>query len=139
MTKVFYDSNFEMFKKAELMVGKKHGGCHVSFYSILDGSLLYRLDAAEPVSDEKMMAIAIDIHNDLIKTGQTKHKHKMTLDEIKQAVLGGKKVYWQAPSYQVIHDSKDQWLIKHVSGRCIGLAWDDETTLNGKAEDFHIM
>ena len=62
----------------------------------------------------------------------------MNLDEIKQAVNDGKKVYWQEPSYQVICDSKGQWLIKHANGHCIGLTWDDEVTMNGKAEDFHI-
>ena len=62
----------------------------------------------------------------------------MTLTEIKNAVNNGKKVFWDNLSYQVVKDSKNQFLIKHTSGNCIGLTWADETTLNGKEKDFFI-
>lgn len=62
----------------------------------------------------------------------------MTVTEIKNAVNNGVKVYWSNLSYEVIKDSKDQYLIKHSSGNCIGLTWADNTTLNGKEEDFFI-
>lgn len=61
----------------------------------------------------------------------------MNLQEIKNAVLSGVKVCWHNPAYEVIKDSKDQWLIKHAAGHCIGLTWADDVTLNGKQEDFY--
>ena len=61
----------------------------------------------------------------------------MNLLEIKDAVLSGKKVYWNNPAYDVVYDGK-QWLIKHAGGYSIGLTWNDGMTLNGKQEDFKI-
>lgn len=59
----------------------------------------------------------------------------MTLTEIKQAISEGKKVYWSNLAYQVVYKNND-YLIKHENGSCIGLTWADDTTLNGKEEDF---
>lgn len=60
----------------------------------------------------------------------------MTLEEIKQAISNGKKVYWSNTTYQVVKDSKDQYLIKHIGGSCVGLTWQDGITLNAKEGDF---
>lgn len=60
----------------------------------------------------------------------------MTLQEIKKEVENGNKVYHQTFYYEVIKDSKNQWMIKGNNGYCIGLTWADNTTLNGKEEDF---
>lgn len=61
----------------------------------------------------------------------------MNIQEIKQAIAEGKKVYWSNLAYEVILDSKGQYLIKSGS-HCIGLTWADGITLNGKEEDFFI-
>jgi len=61
----------------------------------------------------------------------------MNLQEIKNAVLSGNKVYWQNPAYEVIKDNNDQWMIKHIFGHRIGLTWADDITLNGKEEEFY--
>ena len=63
----------------------------------------------------------------------------MNLEEIKSAVLSGKKVYWGPKGYEVIRDNIGQWLIwckdnDHYSG----LTWLDGVTMNGKPEDFFI-
>lgn len=60
----------------------------------------------------------------------------MNLSEIKEAINNGKKVFWSNKSYEVVKDKKNQYLIKHSNGSCIGLTWADETTLNGKEKDF---
>lgn len=61
----------------------------------------------------------------------------MTLEEIKKAVDSGKKVYWNTPAYQVIKDSKNQYLITFLYGDdCCGLTWQDGKTLNGEPEEF---
>lgn len=61
----------------------------------------------------------------------------MTLEEIKAALDAGTEVYWMSKAYQVIKDSKGQYLIKCIpNGICIGLTWTDEVTMNGKEEDF---
>ena len=63
----------------------------------------------------------------------------MTLQEIKNAVDSGKKVYWQNVSYQVVKSNLN-YLIKCLwNGSCIGLTWDDEVTMNGKEQDFYIL
>jgi hypothetical protein len=36
----------------------------------------------------------------------------MNLQEIKQAVISGKKVYWKSELYEVVKDNLDQWFIK---------------------------
>lgn len=61
----------------------------------------------------------------------------MALEEIKAAVLAGKTVHWMNTGYVVVHDSKDQWLIKFLpNDHCIGLTWADGVTLNGQPQDF---
>lgn len=60
----------------------------------------------------------------------------MTLKEIKTALSEGKKVYLSNISYEVIQGRTGEYLIKHGNGHCIGLTWADETTMNGKEEDF---
>ena len=63
----------------------------------------------------------------------------MTLQEIKDAVNSGKKVYCQNLSYEVIVGKNNQWLIKcHMNGSCIDLTRADDLTLNGKESDFFI-
>lgn len=63
----------------------------------------------------------------------------MTIEEIKEAVNSGKKVYCGNSAYEVIKDKIGQWLIKcTLNDYCIGLTWQDGTTLNAKAEDFFI-
>ena len=62
----------------------------------------------------------------------------MTLTEIKEAISNKERVYWSSLSYEVILDSKNQYLILHNSGSAIGLTWADGITLNGKEEDFFI-
>lgn len=59
----------------------------------------------------------------------------MTLEQIKQAIAEGKKVYWASALYEVIKDNIGQYLIK-CGGSCIGLTWADGVTLNGKEEEF---
>lgn len=61
----------------------------------------------------------------------------MNLQEIKQAIAEGKKVYWSGLSYEVVKDDRDEYLIKStVNGSYIGLTWMDGVTLNGKEHEF---
>lgn len=62
----------------------------------------------------------------------------MNLQEIKTAVNEGYTVHVGNEAYTVIKDIKDQWLIKHYSGDCIGLYWTDGVTLNAEEKDFFI-
>jgi len=63
----------------------------------------------------------------------------MTLKEIKDAVLAGKRVCWLEKNYEVIHDSVGQWLIRCVDNdSCIGLTWRDGVTMNGKPKEFFV-
>lgn len=63
----------------------------------------------------------------------------MTLDEIKAAVLAGKKVHWANTAYRVIRDNIGQWLIVcDLNDHCIGLTWRDDVTVNGKPEQFFV-
>lgn len=63
----------------------------------------------------------------------------MNLQQIKQAIEAGKKVYWVNNSYEVIKDKIGQYLIVHDRGHCIGLTWQDGVTLNGDERDFFIQ
>ncbi len=63
----------------------------------------------------------------------------MTLQEIKTAIAENKTVCWSNEAYEVIKDNKNQYLIKHANGSCIGLTWSDEKTMNGKEKDFYIL
>ena len=63
----------------------------------------------------------------------------MTLQEIKQAIEDGLEVYWMSRAYQVILDSRGQYLIKCLhNNHCIGLTWMDGVTMNGNENDFFI-
>jgi hypothetical protein len=63
----------------------------------------------------------------------------MKLNEIKDAVLAGRTVHWKNGLYRVVCDSIGQWLIVCPSTKgCWGLTWADETTMNGKEEDFFV-
>ena len=61
----------------------------------------------------------------------------MNVQEIKKAVDNGLTVHWSNSSYIVI-PSRGDYLIQHLNGSCIGLTWQDGTTLNGKEQDFYI-
>lgn len=63
----------------------------------------------------------------------------MTVEEIKQAVNNGKKVYWANTAYEVVHDKHDQWFIVcTLNDDAIGLTWRDGVTLNGEPSSFFI-
>jgi len=57
--------------------------------------------------------------------------------EIETALYNGHKVKWSNDSYDVIKDSKDQYLIQHESGHCIGL-YGLDGKLNGVESDFYM-
>ena len=64
----------------------------------------------------------------------------MKLDDIKNAVDAGKKVYWKNLAYQVLPHAHWEYVIVCENTRsCIGLTWSDGVTLNGKEEDFYIL
>lgn len=61
----------------------------------------------------------------------------MKLKEIKQSVEAGNPVYWKNKNYEVIKDSKGQYLIHSLFNNCYwGLTWRDGTTMNGDERDF---
>ena len=63
----------------------------------------------------------------------------MNLEEIKQAVESGHRVFWKTYGYEVINDSVGQWLIYcHLNHSCIGLTWRDGKTMNGEESVFFI-
>jgi hypothetical protein len=58
--------------------------------------------------------------------------------EIISAINDGQRVFWKSNAYEVIKDSKNQYLIQCAhNGHCIGLTWADGQTLNGKESDFY--
>jgi hypothetical protein len=62
----------------------------------------------------------------------------MSLEEIKAAVCGGRRVFWVNENYEVVCDAIGQWLIVcRFNGHCIGLTWADGVTVNGKPEEFY--
>ena len=62
----------------------------------------------------------------------------MTREQVKAAVLSGTPVYVGNTAYQVIQDSLGQWLIHcTLNGYCIGLTWQDGTTLNADESEFY--
>ena len=64
----------------------------------------------------------------------------MTLQEIKEAIKGGKIVNWTNNLYEVIKDKNGMYLIYCSSnGYCVGLTHKDGITMNGKEEDFYIL
>lgn len=64
----------------------------------------------------------------------------MNLQEIKEAVNNGRKVYWANTAYEVVHDKYDQWFIVcTLNNSSIYLTYQDGSeTLNGKEEEFFI-
>lgn len=63
----------------------------------------------------------------------------MTINQIKQAVDRGDSVKWASDLYDVIKDSRGQYLIEcNLNGSCIGLTYRDGTKLNGKECQFYI-
>lgn len=62
------------------------------------------------------------------------------LQEIKDAVLAGKRVCWKNSGYVVLKPNKhDQWFIMFEPNRyCVGLTQRDGVTMNEKPEDFFI-
>lgn len=61
----------------------------------------------------------------------------MTLQEIKDAVLAGKRVCWANETYVVEHDSVGQWLVHcKFNDSYHGLTWRDGVTVNGKPHEF---
>jgi hypothetical protein len=63
----------------------------------------------------------------------------MTVQQIKDAVLQGNKVFYGHKGYEVVTDKHNQWFIRYIpNGHCIGLTWTDGTTLNGDENDFYI-
>ena len=61
----------------------------------------------------------------------------MTLDEIKQAIAEGRKVYHHNKNYEVIRDNLGQYLIVcSINDYTIGLTHSDKQTMNGKEADF---
>jgi hypothetical protein len=68
----------------------------------------------------------------------------MNINEIKQAIDTGKRVYWSNTGYEVIKDSLNQYLIIcSINDHCIGLhgmkGTRFENKLNGKESDFFIV
>ncbi len=62
----------------------------------------------------------------------------MNVEQIKQAVDDGKKVYWTNCGYQVVKDDIGQYFITYKHNNyCIGLTWRDGVTLNGEESDFY--
>lgn len=62
----------------------------------------------------------------------------MTLEEIKAAVLAGKRVFHHSPIYEVKVDFAGNWLIVcNANNYCIGLTWRDGVTMNGEEKDFY--
>lgn len=62
----------------------------------------------------------------------------MNAEEIRTAIEAGNRVLY-GEAYEVIKDSKNQFLIKHLFGsHCIGLTWEDNTTLNGYPDQFKL-
>ena len=62
----------------------------------------------------------------------------MTLQEIKAAVMAGHTVHWANTAYIVKYaPAIDEFLIYCLlNGTCIGLTWQDGTTMNGREDQF---
>ncbi|MCB0448430.1 MAG: hypothetical protein KDD03_13165 [Gelidibacter sp.] len=62
----------------------------------------------------------------------------MNLQQIKTAIEEGKNVYWSSGIYKVTKDKYNQYFIHcTLNNHCIGLTWQDGTTMNGKEEEFY--
>lgn len=63
----------------------------------------------------------------------------MKLEEIKDAILEGKKVFWKNIGYEVIKGKFEYLIVWDLGGRsenCTGLTHTDGITMNGEEEDF---
>ena len=61
----------------------------------------------------------------------------MNLQQIKDALKNGDRVYWCNTANEVIQDKTGQYLIVHKwTGYAIGLTWADNVTMNGDESDF---
>jgi hypothetical protein len=64
----------------------------------------------------------------------------MNLQEIKEAINNGQKVYWANENYEVILGKSGYYLIECVvNGNCIGLTHIDGVTLNGNENEFYTI
>jgi hypothetical protein len=64
----------------------------------------------------------------------------MTLQEIKQAIEDGKKVFWSNLAYEVIKDRIGQYLIKcHINNSYVGLTHADGITLSEREDGFFAL
>lgn len=63
----------------------------------------------------------------------------MTLQEIKNAVDQGLKVFQHHDGYEVIRSDYGEYLIHYRGSEWyIGLTWKDGVTMNGKENEFYI-
>lgn len=63
----------------------------------------------------------------------------MTLDQIKEAIANGERVFWASKAYEVLLVKSGNYLIVcHNNDDAIGLTWQDGVTMNGKPEQFFI-
>lgn len=65
----------------------------------------------------------------------------MTLEEIKNAIDEGQRVFWKNSLYEVMKWKYEYMIIYnfgHRNQNCIGLTNQDEKTLNGEENDFYI-
>ena len=64
----------------------------------------------------------------------------MTLQEIKAAVMAGQTVHWETSAYVVEYaPAIDRFLIRcTINDSCIGLTWQDGTTMNGREDQFFV-
>jgi len=63
----------------------------------------------------------------------------MNAVEIIEAIDKGKHVYYLTYAYEVIEDSKGEYVIESGNGHRIGLTWADGVTLNGNEGDFCVL
>jgi hypothetical protein len=66
----------------------------------------------------------------------------MSLQDIKDAIENGQRVFWCNDAYEVIKDCIGQYLIRsHFSDtpNYVGLTWTDGVTVNGKPEEFYAV
>lgn len=62
----------------------------------------------------------------------------MTLEEIKTAVLAGKRVLWVNAGTEVQHVKGHFYIVCLKNQYTIGLTWQDGTTLNGEPHEFYV-
>lgn len=63
----------------------------------------------------------------------------MTLQEIKDAIDRGEKVYWSNTLYEVIKTKYEYLIMCNSNDHAIGLTWQDNVTMNGKEKDFFTL